>query len=325
MAERAARVCVTLFVPGTAADLEAWRAALAGHGLTLERAALRGDALPFEVGVEWVGNPGDGSFGRSFPLATVSEAERRTLDAAPGALVLSIPAELHRARAALAALARALEAAGGLAVRIEESKLGYPIGRWIEQVDGTDPWSLYRTAVVLLGDAGEASTCGMQVFSLPDAHVALEGDLDAAAANALLGALNVYQLAEAPLLLGGHTFSPDRDTPRRALRRWPDAAYPAGHPCHNPFGVWRLGRPGERGTPPRKLAVVFMPTLAATLTAVEARQGTPLTRAQVEALTAKAPCITMEHREAQEVERARGYADLDPELAWEQWQVARRS
>jgi len=31
----------------------------------------------------------------------------------------------------------------------------------------------------------------------------------------------------------------------------------------------------------------------------------------------------VEHRRAQEMERARGYADIDPELAWEQWCVVR--
>ena len=33
--------------------------------------------------------------------------------------------------------------------------------------------------------------------------------------------------------------------------------------------------------------------------------------------------IQMEHEDARAMERGRGHADLDPELAWEQWQVAR--
>ena len=66
----------------------------------------------------------------------------------------------------------------------------------------------------------------MQVFSLPDASVALDARTDAAAANGLLGALNVYQIVEDPFILSGHTFSPDTETPKRVLHRWPDANYP---------------------------------------------------------------------------------------------------
>ncbi len=32
----------------------------------------------------------------------------------------------------------------------------------------------------------------------------------------------------------------------------------------------------------------------------------------------------MEPRDTQDLERARGYADLDPELVWEQWQLVRQ-
>jgi len=37
----------------------------------------------------------------------------------------------------------------------------------------------------------------------------------------------------------------------------------------------------------------------------------------------KAAVIAMKPRDARAMELQRGYADLDPELAWEQWQVAR--
>jgi hypothetical protein len=32
----------------------------------------------------------------------------------------------------------------------------------------------------------------------------------------------------------------------------------------------------------------------------------------------------MEPRDAQKLERERGYSDLDPELAWEQWSLVRQ-
>ena len=128
-----------------------------------------------------------------------------------------------------------------------------------------------------------------------------------------------------PLILSGHTFSPDTETPKRVLRRWPDANYPPGHTCNNPFGTWRLGRSGSKGEPPGELAISFMPALVVLLGAVEEQKGKPLTKKQVEAVVSNACCMTVGHEEARAVERARGYADLDPELAWEQWQLARRT
>jgi hypothetical protein len=73
-----------------------------------------------------------------------------------------------------------------------------------------------------------------------------------------------------------------------------------------------------------ELVPVFMPALHAILTALEEDRGTPLTKAQVEATRDEGACITMEPHDAQRFERERGYADLDPELVWEQWQVVRQ-
>lgn len=301
---------VTLFVPGTAASLEAWGEAWSS-------------TVPFTVQTELVANPRDGSFGAAFSFGTCTPEVCARIDAAGSALVLGLPVDLHTARPHIARLARALEASGALAIRIEQSKLGFAIARWLQLVEADDPWALYRLAVVVLGGKTEAATCGMQVFSLPDAQVSLDRGLDAAAANALLGVLNVYQIAEDPLLLSGHTFSPDAESPRRELRRGPDANYPPGDTCHNPFGVWRLGPPGKKSTSPSALAIVFMPPLVALLTAAEAKKGKPLTQREVEALTKDAVCMTMAHAEARALERSRGYADLDPEDAWGQWRGRR--
>jgi hypothetical protein len=164
----------------------------------------------------------------------------------------------------------------------------------------------------------------MHAFSLPDTQVRLDDRTDARAADELLTALNVYQIDEDPLLLSGNTFSPDRETPRRVICRWPDAIYKPSHTCHNPFGVWRLGASGSAGEPPRKLALVFVPSLVSQLLAREQNAARPLTRAEVEEITSNAPVVAIEHRDARELERKRGYADLDPSIVWEQWQVVRR-
>jgi hypothetical protein len=313
------RTCVTLFVPGTPKTLAAWKSALAKKKLTVSGGVLSG--LGFDVQVEFVEN--DGAFGQAFSFGTVEADQLAEIDAAPGALVLSLPVELHHGRKVISKLAKALEACGSLAIRIEQSKLGFAIERWRELMDADDPWALYRLAVVMLGGRETVNTCGMQVFSLPDAQLALDDETDAEAANAFLGSLNVYQLAEDPLLLTGHRFAPDPETPQRVLERWPDATYGVDHACHNPFGVWRVGAVGSPPRPPSELAYVFMPTLAAVLTAGEKKAGKKLTKKQVETIRDEAACMTMDHRDAQRMERKRGYADLEPSLAWAQWQVLR--
>ena len=203
-------------------------------------------------------------------------------------------------------------------MRVEESKLGFTIERWLDLVGATD---LYRAAVLALCDKAEATSCGMHAFSLPDASVAIDGETDEAEARRLMDALNRFQIDEDPLLVNGQTFSPDAESPKRVLQRWPDAGYPEGHACHNPFGIWRLGAVGSRAQPPDGLAYVFMPALVVRLLHAEQQSGRPLTPQQVAEITESGQCVAMKHRDAQKLERQRGYSDLDPELAWEQWQV----
>ncbi len=69
-----------------------------------------------------------------------------------------------------------------------------------------------------------------------------------------------------PLELGdqiAHEWVANDETPRRVLERWPDAEYPPGHPCHNPYGVWRVGPAGGVGGGVSELVPVFAPSLAA--------------------------------------------------------------
>jgi hypothetical protein len=196
---------------------------------------------------------------------------------------------------------------------------GYEVSRWLELVSSVSPWSWHTAAVTFLVGAETLQSCGMHAFSLPDVRAEIDGN--ASALQELASILNVYQLAEDPLLLSGRTFSPNAETPRRTVERWPDTEYPPEHACHNPYGVWHLGPSGSKARPQQELAYVFMPTLRGILEALASKSSTPLTREQVEAARDRAACITMEHRDAQKLERSRGYADLDPEHAWEQWQV----
>jgi hypothetical protein len=81
--------------------------------------------------------------------------------------------------------------------------------------------------------------------------------------------------------------------------------------------VWRCETSSDIA--PQAEAMVFMPSLRAILTAVARGSASPLDRAQVLAARDKAACMAMRHADARKLEWSRGYADLEPELAWEQW------
>ncbi|HZN57079.1 MAG TPA: hypothetical protein VFD71_03310 [Planctomycetota bacterium] len=317
MAEPITRV--TLFIPGTPTSAKAWSSALRRHGLDLGQDTLRGDQLQSTVSAEWVEN--DGEFGDAFSFGTVSPEVVQTLDDVPGALVLHWPVDLRDGRTEIVGVVEGLREAGAIAVRLEQSKVGWDVSRWLELFSGDDPWGWHRGAVAFLGGEEGFQSCGMHAFSLPDVQVTLDDDTEAL--QAFASVLNVYQIAEDPLLVSGQTFSPDEDTPRRVVQRWPDTAYPPDEVCHNPYGVWRLGPRGGTAHPMPELAPVFIPALRVLLAAAEEEQNKPLTRPQVESIRDKGACMTMERRDAQKLERSRGYADLDPELVWEQWQLVR--
>lgn len=281
---------VTLFVPGTPIREPLW------------------NGLPVEV--EWIAN--DGQFGKAFSYGTVSAEIVAQIDRAPGAHVLHWSIDLREGRAQIVELIAKLP--GALAVRLEQSKLGWDRDRWLALFGSDDPRNWHRGAIAFLGDKGKSQSCGMHAFSLPDALVD----------DVQLGSIfNVYQLAEDPELRSGETFAPDRETPKRVIERWPDTNYPPDHACHNPYGVWRFGKPGGKARKMGDLVPVFVPALHAVLTAVEEKQGKPLTKQQVEATRDHGACIMMTARDQQELDRSRGYGDLDPELAWEQWQALR--
>jgi hypothetical protein len=311
---------VTLFIPGVPASAEAWSKGLKRGGLRIDGGALRGDGLDAKVEVDWIEN--DGTFGQAFSFGTVAPAVISALEAAPGALVLYCQVDLREGREQIVGVVERLRDAGALAVRIEESHLGWDVSRWLELFSSDDAWSWHKGAVVFLSDNGVLQSCGMHAFSLPDAQVRLDGD--PAELQELASILNVYQLGEDPVILSGQTFAPDPQTPRRVVERWPDTQYPPQHSCHNPYGVWRLGPPGGSARPMEKLLPVFTPALHALLLALEEEaKGKALTKQQVETIRDRGVCITMEPRDAQKLERARGYSDLDPELVWDQWQIVR--
>jgi SH3-like domain-containing protein len=83
-----------------------------------------------------------------------------------------------------------------------------------------------------------------------------------------------------------------------------------------------------KGKPKKKdakeeLIPVPVPALVAVLLNKENEKGSPLTEQEVLEIRDKAACIMMPISVVSEMEKSRGYSDLDPEYAWEQWQQAR--
>lgn len=73
-----------------------------------------------------------------------------------------------------------------------------------------------------------------------------------------------------------------------------------------------------------ELIPVFMPALVVLLVHAEDKKGTPLSKEEVFAIRDKALCIMMDVADAQKMNESRGYADIDPENCWYDWQIARR-
>jgi hypothetical protein len=69
--------------------------------------------------------------------------------------------------------------------------------------------------------------------------------------------------------------------------------------------------------------IVFMPALGALLVRAEHLKGSPLTEAEVLAIRDKAHSVTVTAEQARGIDEARGYADLDPQNAWAEWQQLR--
>jgi hypothetical protein len=68
---------------------------------------------------------------------------------------------------------------------------------------------------------------------------------------------------------------------------------------------------------------VPVPALVAVLLNRETEKGSPLTESEVLAIRDHCAGIMMPASVARKIADARGYDDIDPELAWEQWQARR--
>ncbi len=72
-----------------------------------------------------------------------------------------------------------------------------------------------------------------------------------------------------------------------------------------------------------QLIPVFIPALVVLLHHAERLKGSPLTEQEVLAIRDQGACMMMRVEHAVALDEKRGYNDIDPERAWEQWQEAR--
>lgn len=72
-----------------------------------------------------------------------------------------------------------------------------------------------------------------------------------------------------------------------------------------------------------RLIITHIPSLVATLLNRERAKGSPLTKEEVEAIRDGAPAQVLTPEQRAAVDERRGYDDIDPENAWEDWRAAR--
>jgi hypothetical protein len=72
------------------------------------------------------------------------------------------------------------------------------------------------------------------------------------------------------------------------------------------------------------LIQTFVPPLITLLVNAERQKGSPLNPGEVAAVRDRGVRIMLARSEATKLAKARGYDDIDPDNAWDQWQVARQ-
>jgi hypothetical protein len=79
----------------------------------------------------------------------------------------------------------------------------------------------------------------------------------------------------------------------------------------------------EESAPKDRLVIQCNPALVAVLLRKEKDKGSPLTQQEVLEIRDKASAVAVPYDLRHIFEESRGYADIDPENAWEEWQSVR--
>lgn len=73
------------------------------------------------------------------------------------------------------------------------------------------------------------------------------------------------------------------------------------------------------------LIITPVPALVAVLLNLESKKGSPLTEEEVLKARDNASCVAMPKEVHESIVESRGYSDIDPERAWEEWLEIRPS
>lgn len=73
-----------------------------------------------------------------------------------------------------------------------------------------------------------------------------------------------------------------------------------------------------------KTIITHIPSLVATLLNKERGKGSPLTREEVESIRDSSPAQVLTIAQREHLDKSREYEDIDPENAWDDWQIARQ-
>jgi hypothetical protein len=184
--------------------------------------------------------PPDEHIAEAFEIAGQGKISPETLTriaAHTGVAYLHFPIDIRDQRERILKYTQVLQRLGGFGVKIESCGTAHEWNRWFELLSG-NPFQVYCSAVVLVGDKDYYFSCGMHHFGLAECEV--PRSLPAGDAAHVMNQFNFWRIIEQPHLESGHTFSADENSPRFRMSLGKDSRHEADDLFHNPHGVWRL-------------------------------------------------------------------------------------
>jgi hypothetical protein len=182
----------------------------------------------------------DPAIPKAFEIAGQGKIPQATLDRIrehSSVVYLHFPLDIRAQRERVIKFTELLQRLSGAAVKVESAGVAHTWERWFGLLNGS-LFELYSSVVTLVGDVDYYYSCGMHHFGLPECAVPTSVPVGEAAD--LMNRFNLWQIAEAPTLKSGHTFSLSADAPRYRLTLDTDRNHEPGEPFFNDRGVWSL-------------------------------------------------------------------------------------
>lgn len=307
-----------LLIPGAWSTTEALMTVLQPLGVPI--VAMDGVLTAGSIAVDVVHDEGGFGDAVGYMPGFITDGDIAACARTPTAAIIEVSGRLDEHGTLVGALASLLHANGALAIRFEASGKAHAIASCARVLATGDLSDLLQLALVYSFDGEQYFSIGMQQFDLPDIEVSgVDGDL----AGHWVHTFCMFTVNDKPILGDGHTFGPDADSPRQSLERWPDLRHGAEDGRQNPFGLWRALPPGDVGLAVREPEPMVMPPLLTSLAMKEQQLDRPLDEAEVREIVDQAVVIELDLADARAMEQARGFADLNPRRAWEQWEQLR--